>query len=717
MRGLFSKLSTLCLGDDALLAARQMAVSRQTPAHLGATPVEGGVHFSIYSRAADGVDLCLFDPAEPSEETGRVRMTKDDDDVWHAFVPGLTAGAVYGFRARGPWSPTQGKWFNPHKLLLDPYAKALLGEPVWQEAYQNVGEKTTRDFQDSGPVALKSVVISDEFDWQGDALPAVPWQETVIYELHVKGMTMQHPDVPPDLRGTYAGLADPSVISYLKSIGVTSVQLLPVHQHLDDGFLLAKGLTNYWGYNTIGFFAPHSEYAATRDPQAQVAEFKTMVRELHKAGIEVILDVVYNHTAEGDENGPMIFLRGLDNAGYYLLNNDHKVVNYTGCGNTLNAASPPALRLVMDSLRYWVQEMHIDGFRFDLGATMGRRGELFDIGCSFFQGLAQDPVLRRVKMIAEPWDLGPNGYQVGGFPKPWHELNGRFRDNVRCFWKGDEGRMADFAKRLCGSQDIYGPGGRPPSASVNFLTSHDGFTLRDLWSYNNKHNEDNGEENRDGDSHNNGWNCGIEGDTRDAIALSLRRRLSRSCMATLFLSQGVPFLTMGDERWRTQRGNNNGYCQDNPISWMDWTTNRESTRMLEFVKQLARFRQLHPVVRRAKFFDGRVNPYTGRPDIAWLCREGLTMSREVWHAAETRFIAAVLDDSQGNKRDKAAPILLLFNSSPEDIDFPMPDGTWTLVFDTSREPCFPRESDPAKTYEESFASASRSVACLVLKLT
>ncbi|MEZ0387355.1 MAG: glycogen debranching protein GlgX, partial [Verrucomicrobium sp.] len=480
MKGLFSKLSTLGLGEDALQTARQLAVPQTKPLHLGATPVVGGVHFNVYSRTADGVDLCLYDLADPAEESARVRMVRDDDDVWHAFVPDLKAGALYGFRARGAWNPAQGRWFNSHKLLLDPYAKAILGVPDWREAYQNIEEteKAGRDFQDSGPVALKSVVITDEFDWQGDALLDTPWTDTVIYEMHVKGFTMQHPDVPKEIRGTYAGLADPAAIAYLKAIGVTAVQLIPVHQHLDDGFLLAKGLTNYWGYNTIGFFAPHSEYALARDPQAQVDEFKTMVRELHKAGLEVILDVVYNHTAEGDENGPLIFLRGLDNPGYYLLNNEAKVLNYTGCGNTVNAATPPALRLIMDSLRYWVEEMHVDGFRFDLGATLGRRGELFDIGCSFFQAVAQDPVLRRVKMIAEPWDMGPNGYQVGGFPKPWHELNGRYRDNVRCYWKGDAGLAADFAKRLCGSQDIFGPGGRHPGASVNFLTSHDGFTLR-----------------------------------------------------------------------------------------------------------------------------------------------------------------------------------------------------------------------------------------------
>jgi glycogen operon protein len=524
------------------------------------------------------------------------------------------------------------------------------------------------------------VVISDEFDWAGDTLLRTPWQDSLVYEMHVRGFTKQHPGVPLQLRGTYAGLAQPAAIAELRDLGVTAVQLMPVHQHLDDGFLLARGLTNYWGYNTMGFFAPHNTLAAATSPLEQVNEFKAMVRELHRAGIEVFLDVVYNHTAEGDERGPSLCFRALDNSGYYLLNDEARVMNYTGTGNTINVASPFALRLVMDSLRYWVEQMHVDGFRFDLAATMGRRGEAFDFDAPFFQAVAQDPVLRHVKMIAEPWDIGPNGYQVGGFPRPWRELNGRYRDKVRRFWGGDATATAGFAKRLCGSHDIYGPAGRPPHVSLNMITSHDGFTLRDLWSYNHKHNEDNGEENRDGDDNNHGWNCGVEGETDDPEIKALRRRIARSCLATMFCSLGVPFLNMGDERWRTQRGNNNGYCQDNDLSWMDWASSPESATMVEFVKQLIRFRCDHPAVRRTSHFTGKVSKVTGRADITWLDAQGEPMSHDKWHSENCRFFAAMLD--------APAPLLLLFNSSPESIECKLPEGKWRTVFDTATEPSF-----------------------------
>jgi len=631
-------------------------------------------------------------------ETGRVRLKRDENDVWQGHVTDLKHGALYGYRVHGPWAPAEGRWFNPRKLLLDPYAKAIAGAHRWHPHMQNLGPKNRADLRDDAAVALKSVVVNDAFDWGGDTAPQIPWADTVIDEMHVRGFTMKHPDVPTDLRGTYAGLAHPKVIDYLKKIGITAVQLLPVHQHLDDGFLISRGLTNFWGYNSIGFFAPHSEYAAAQGGQAQVEEFKTMVREFHRAGIEVILDVVYNHTAEGDENGPMIFFRGLDNAGYYMLNGGVRVVNYTGTGNTYNAASPPALRLVMDSLRYWVQVMHVDGFRFDLAATMGRRGDQFDYFAPFFQAVAQDPVLRNVKMIAEPWDIGPNGYQVGGFPKPWRELNGRYRDRVRRFWRGDSGAAASFAKRLCGSQEIYGPSGRSPLSSVNFVISHDGFTLRDLWTYNEKHNEANGEENRDGDSNNHGWNAGVEGETDDEEINATRRKLVRACLATMFCSLGVPFLCAGDERWRTQGGNNNAYCQDNEVSWLDWAKDDVTERMTDFVAELARFRRETPSLRRATHFTGRPDPLTGRQDVAWLDPDGSFLSHERWHDPERRAFGAILDGA----------LLLLFNTSNEKVVFSLPSGKWSPVFDTAHEPSF----GLGGIYSEKATCSSRSLLCL-----
>ena len=714
MTGLISKLATLCFGNEAGSTVWNPTLSKAAPQALGATPTEEGVYFACYSRSAHTVDVCLYDRMEPSRETARVRMQRDDFDVWHAFVKEVPVGTPYGFRAHGPWSPKEGLWFNPAKLLLDPHAKAISGGLAWKAHMQPTRADGSPDFRDNGGAMMKSVVISDAYDWQGDELLKTPWTDTVIYEMHVRGFTMLNTDVPKALRGTYAGLAHPAAIAYLKELGVTAVQLLPVHQHLDDGFLQTRKLTNYWGYNTVGFFAPHSEYAAAKEPQAQVEEFKSMVRSLHQAGIEVILDVVYNHTAEGDENGPSLIMRGLDNGSYYLLNGDARVMNYTGCGNTVNAAAPGALRLVMDSLRYWVQEMHVDGFRFDLAATMGRRGEIFDIGAPFLQAVAQDPVLSRVKMIAEPWDMGPNGYQVGGFPKPWHELNGRYRDTVRRFWKGDDGTIASISKRICGSQDIFAGSGRAPSASVNFLTSHDGFTLRDLWSYNQKHNKANGEDNRDGDNHNESWNCGAEGETRDPIVLALRRRMVRSSLATSFCSLGVPFLTMGDERWRTQRGNNNAYCQDNEISWMKWAPAADSNQFLEFTKKLIRFRQSHPHFRRRQYYGGKINPVTGRADVTWYGRDGGPMNHDKWHDPGARFFGMLVDPPEELHRpqegDGTAPLLLLWNNGSSDITFSLPPGRWSIIFDTAREDSF----EASESVATSVTSAMRSVACLML---
>ena len=694
-----------------------MALLEFLPSHgshpPGATVTDDGVHFAVYSRQAHAVDVCLFDAAEPQREIARARLIRDGWDMWRGFLRGVKPGAVYGFRAHGPWQPEHGLWFNPNKLLLDPYARAVTGDPKWNERFQNLRADGGACFHDSSRVALKSVIVRDEFDWQGDAPPLTPWPDTVVYEMHVRGFTKKHPGVPAELRGTYAGLAHPASIAHLRDLGVTAVQLLPVHLHLNDGFLLKRQLTNYWGYNTLGFFAPHHEYAAAREPQAQVDEFKAMVRELHRAGIEVILDVVYNHTAEGDENGPLLSFRGLDNPGYHLLNHEARVMNYTGCGNTVNAASPPALRLILDSLRYWAREMHVDGFRFDLAATMGRRGEAFDRDAPFFQAIAADPVLARVKLIAEPWDIGPNGYQVGGFPKPWHELNGRFRDKARHFWRGDSGFAAAFAKRLCGSDDIYGSQGKNPHATVNFFTSHDGFTLRDLWSYDHKHNEANGENNQDGDNANHGWNCGVEGETKDAAVNALRRRLARASIASIFCSLGVPFLYMGDERWRTQGGNNNGYCQDNEVSWMDWADTRDATRMTDFVKQMIRFRREHSALRRHQHFNGRINPFTGHADVEWFDENGQAMTHEKWYDASRHFFAGRLDAPDAmhaNHTEK--PFFLIFNSGGDEVPFPLPAGCWRLVFDTSREPSFPKAN--GTPCDEMFPSAPRSVACLVL---
>lgn len=675
----------------------------------GATLCGDGVAFAVHSRPAHAVDLCLFDEQQPSREKFRLRLERGEDYCWRGFVRGLTGGALYGFRAHGPWNPARGQWFNPGKLLLDPNAKAVAGVPDWNPLMQNLMVNSSRDFRDNAHVALKSVVIRDEFYWGDDAPPNTSWCDTVIYEAHVRGFTKKHPKVPKRLRGTYAGLAHPAAIAYLGELGITAVQLLPVHLHLNDGFLIARGLTNYWGYNTLGFMAPHPEYAAARDPQEQVDEFRMMVRELHRAGIEVILDVVYNHTAEGDENGPLLSLRGLDNHGSYMLNQDARTLNYTGCGNTVNAAAPPALRIILDSLRYWVEQMHVDGFRFDLAATLGRRREQFDPDAPFFQAVANDPVLSRVKMIAEPWDMGPNGYQVGGFPAPWRELNGRYRDRVRCFWRGDDAAAASFAKRVCGSDEIFGSQGRPPHAGVNFITSHDGFTLRDLWSYNHKHNEENLEGGRDGDDQNHSWNCGVEGETTDVKIKAMRRGLVRASLATMFCSLGVPFLTMGDERWRTQRGNNNAYCQDGELSWLDWSKPDDVSAMIEFTRRMIIFRRDHPELRRSWHFTGASDPFTGRRDIDWLDENGGPMSHHKWHDPTRKFFAASID------LGVRGAMLLLFNASGSVVEFVLPAGEWRRKFDTSLEDSFEAVDSPEPA-RRAFASAPHSVACMLLEV-
>ena len=704
-------------------AFESLSAAPGLPYPLGATVRDDGVNFAVISRPATAVDLCLYDEGDSAREIARVRMSRDEADVWRVFVRGLRPGALYGFRAHGPWLPANGMRFNARKLLLDPYARAIVGRPDGRDDMHTLpGPNEFPGAHDNGATALKSAVVANGFDWSDDAHPATPWSDTIIYELHVKGFTQLHPEVPEHLRGTYAGLAQPVVIDYLKQLGVTAVQLLPVHQHLDDQFLLERGVTNYWGYSTIGFFAPHNEYAAAREPQAQVNEFKAMVRTLHAAGLEVILDVVYNHTAEGDERGPTLMFRGLDNAGYYRHGFDGATMfytNLTGCGNSVASHGAAGLRLILDSLRYWVAEMHVDGFRFDLAVTVARDREHFHALSPFFIALAQDPVLSRVKLIAEPWDVGArDSYQVGRFPEPWRELNGKYRDSARRFWRGDQGVTAEFAKRLCGSEDLYAGGHRPPLASVNLLTSHDGFTLRDLVSYASKHNEANGEDNRDGDHESFSSNSGHEGETKDAKIKARRARLCRGMFASMMCSLGVPFITAGDERGRTQRGNNNAYCQDNEISWLDWS--KADAAMLEFVRRMIAFRKSRPALRRSRHFTGKPNPGTGRRDVTWFNGTGGQLAHEEWHDGGRRVFGALLDGPEHHSARSGVcdgdrrPLLLLFNSGAERFDFVLPKeppSRWQVVFDTSQASAFPTES--GRLVEGHYVLAACALACLV----
>lgn len=683
------------------------------PNSPGVTLTHEGAHFVVFSRHATHLDLCLYDPKNPAVETARVRMARGERDLWHVFIPGIKSGQLYGYRAHGPWMPVNALRFNPQKLLLDPYALAIVGDPAGKTTMLGSGGPSTfPGAHDNGAEALKCAVVDPSFDWQGDELPCIPWRETVLYELHVKGFTQKHPHVPKKLRGTYAGLAHPEVIAYLKDLGVTSLQLLPVHQHLDDQFLIDKGLTNYWGYNTIGFFAPHNEYASTVDPAAQVREFKEMVKALHAAGLEVILDVVYNHTAEGDERGPSLMFRGLDDRLYYrhtFEEHGASYINITGCGNAVDSSTPATLRLILDSLRYWVTEMHVDGFRFDLAVTVARdHHDNYDPNSQFLAAVAQDPVLSKVKLIAEPWDIfRMDSYQVGGFPEPWRELNGKYRDAVRKFWAGDEGSTADFAKRICGSQDVFGWNQRPALSSINFLTSHDGFTLLDLVSYASKHNEANGEDNRDGDNANHSVSCGVEGPTKDQRVLKLRARLRRSLMATLMTSIGVPFINAGDERGRTQKGNNNAYCQDNEISWMDWSHGDEE--MLDFTRRMISLRKELSSIRRTQFFDGQVNPATSLADVTWLEGNASLLCHEEWHDPRRAFFGALLDG--------APPLLLLYNRGDLPQDFLLPGSSktvWSLVFDTSLTPGFLEPGSRLIEGGVAFQIKASSMACLRL---
>ncbi|MGW1199921.1 glycogen debranching protein GlgX [Streptomyces sp. NPDC002536] len=667
---------------------------------LGATYDGAGTNFAVFSEAAERVELCLLH--EDGSETA-VELRESDAFVWHAYLPGVMPGQRYGFRVHGPYEPGRGQRCNSAKLLLDPYAKAISGAVDWGEAVYGYpfGRPDKRNDLDSAPHMMTSVVVNPYFDWGNDRPPRTDYHRTVIYEAHVKGLTMLHPALPEEIRGTYAGLAHPALIGHLTELGVTAIELMPVHQFVNDHRLVDAGLANYWGYNTIGFFAPHNAYASWGDRGQQVLEFKQAVRALHAAGIEVILDVVYNHTAEGSDLGPTLSFRGLDNASYYRLADDPRYyMDTTGTGNSLLMRSPHVLQLIMDSLRYWVTEMRVDGFRFDLAATLARQFHEVDRLSSFFDLVQQDPVVSQVKLIAEPWDVGEGGYQVGNFPPLWTEWNGKFRDTVRDLWRGEQATLAEFGSRLTGSSDLYQGDGRRPLASINFVTCHDGFTLNDLVSYHHKRNGANGEDNRDGESHNRSWNCGAEGETDDPAVLALRERQMRNFIATLMVSQGVPMLSHGDEFARTQHGNNNAYCQDNPLSWLHWPHAAEESsararRLLRFTRSLVWLRRDHPVFRRRRFFHGR--PVQGThdelSDISWFTPDGDEMRDSDWQAAHAKSLAVFLNGSAiSEPGPRGEPVvddsfLLMFNAHEEPLDFLVPADhgrQWQVVVDTAR---------------------------------
>ncbi len=681
----FTSSNLLPLQSDITL---NLTINKGECHPFGVTWSEDGssLNVAVFSQNGVAVDLCLFDPDDHSVEVAKIRLPGRTADVFHARISGLEPGVPYGFRVQGPWLPEVGHVFNPAKLLVDPYAREMAGPSLSDPSLCGVGPKWKKLDADSGPVAPKALIPTrDHFDWGGDVRLNKSWRDTVIYEMHVRGFSKTNEDVPAELRGTYAGLAHESSIAYLKQLGVTAVQLLPVHQHLDDGFLLERGLVNYWGYNTLGFFAPETRYAAGDDP---VAEFKGMVKLLHAAGIEVILDVVYNHSCEAGIDGPMVLFRGFDNAIYYKHSDKHPEYYHdvTGCGNTMDLTQPRVLQLVIDSLRYWVEEMHVDGFRFDLAVTLGREPNKFKRDAAFFKTIQQDPVLSRVKLIAEPWDLGWGGYQVGGFPNHWQELNGKYRDTLRRFWRGDKRVLGEAARRITGSDDLFYHNQRSPLHSVNFLTSHDGFTLRDLVSYNEKHNEANGEGNRDGDSHNTSYNHGVEGETDDPEINEIRQREVRNFLATMIFSQGVPFITMGDERYRTQGGNNNGYCQDNVISWVDWEESKETSEMRTFVERMLKLRREHPVFRRPNFLTGRpVNG--GALDVSWYRPDGMPMVSADWTTPDQCAFAFLLNACRlSNEVDW---IFVCLNGSPDPLEFVFPtpaDSTikWVCEVDTAK---------------------------------
>jgi glycogen operon protein len=666
---------------------------------LGASYDGAGTNFALFSECAERVELCLFDEAGNEE---RIRLREVDGFVWHGYLPNVEPGQLYGYRVDGPYDPVAGERCNPNKLLIDPYAKAVDGGVNWDESVfgYRFEAPDERNDTDSALFVPKSVVVNPYFDWGTDRAPKTPYHETLIYEAHVKGVTVCHPEIPEELRGTYAGLAHPVMIDHLQHLGVSAIELMPVHEFLNDHHLEEKGLANYWGYNTVAFLAPYHGYASDTRPGGQVREFKAMVRAMHQAGIEVILDVVYNHTAEGNHMGPTLSMRGIDNAAYYRLVEDDKqyYMDYTGTGNSLNVRNPHTLQLIMDSLRYWVLEMHVDGFRFDLASTLAR--EFYDVDrlSAFFDLVQQDPVISQVKLIAEPWDVGPGGYQVGNFPPLWSEWNGKYRDTVRDFWRGEPGTLGEFASRLTGSSDLYQHDGRRPYASINFVTAHDGFTLADLVSYNEKHNDANGEGGNDGESHNRSWNCGVEGPTDDQAILELRLRQQRNFIATLMVSQGVPMLLHGDELGRTQQGNNNVYCQDNDLSWMDWELVDKNAELVGFTAGVAALRAAHPIFRRRRFFSGRSlvrGAASGDElnDIAWFTPAGEEMTDRDWSSGFGQCVVVFLNgdgipdvDERGDRLIDDS-FLLCFNASADDIDVTLPNsrygGPWALVVNTA----------------------------------
>jgi len=685
----------------AEVRGRPLRVWPGTHLPLGATWDGEGTNFALFSENATAVELCLFDRPTDAEESTRIRLEERDDSVWHAYLPDVRPGQLYGYRVHGPYLPASGHRFNPAKLLIDPYAKAVSGTIRWDDTLfgYRVGDPAadlSRNDANSAGAIPKSIVIEPAFTWGDDRPPATPWHRTVIYECHVKGLTMRHPDVPPALRGTYLGLATDPVLDHLVALGVTAVELLPVHHFVSDRRLADLGLVNYWGYNSIAFFAPDVRYA-TDGLGKQVTEFKTMVKSLHRAGLEVILDVVYNHTGEGDHLGPTLSLRGIDNAAYYRLLPDdrRRYMDFTGCGNSLNMVNPATMRLIMDSLRYWVQEMHVDGFRFDLAPALAR--ELYEVNRlgTFFDIIHQDPTLASVKLIAEPWDLGPGGYQVGNFPQGWAEWNGKYRDTVRRVWRGDGGQLAELGYRLTGSSDLYGPSGRNPYASINFVTCHDGFTLEDLVSYEQKHNHANGEHNRDGHDDNLSRNWGVEGPSDAPAVVRLRERAKRSLFATLAFSQGVPMISAGDELGRTQQGNNNAYCQDNEISWVDWNLDERREAMLAFARLVFAIRRDNPVLRRRSFFRGRAVSLDGTKDVTWLAADGSEMQHADWHDEGRRTLGLLVHGLGADERDERGrpvrgdSLLLVLNGGGRGVGWTLPamddPGQWVVLVDTAHD--------------------------------
>lgn len=704
-----------------VLAASSFAVSEGLPRPLGATWDGSGVNFAIFSANATAVEVCLFDESG-EREVERIRLPEYTDEIWHGCIAGIGPGTIYGFRVHGPYEPEAGHRFNPNKLLLDPYARAHVGELHWHDACFGYtigaeGDDLTFDERDSAPYVPKCVVVDPKFDWRGEpGRHRVPWERAIIYELHVRGYTKRHPDVAEPLRGTYEGLASPETIAHMKSLGVTSIELLPIHTFVNDSQLLDQGLTNYWGYNSIGFFAPDPRYAAVR-PRV-LAEFKEMVARFHEAGLEVILDVVYNHTAEGNERGPTLSFKGIDNFSYYRLLPEEKrfYINDTGTGNTLNLTHRRVIQLVTDSLRYWVSEMHVDGFRFDLGTVLAREPGGFDTDSGFLRACVQDPILSEVKLIAEPWDIGPGGYQVGGFPPGWGEWNDRFRDSVRDYWRGEAPASA-LTSPVSASGETFNNHGRRPWSSINFVTAHDGFTLNDVVTYNDKHNEANGEENADGSSDDRAWNCGVEGPTDDADINALRGRQVRNMLATLLLSQGTPMLLAGDEFRRTQLGNNNAYCQDNETTWLDWSRCDRNADLVAFVQRLTGLRDRYPILRRTRFLTGAYDEALDVKDVTWIDPAGTEIDAQTW--GDTRCFAMRVDGRAQptgvHRLGQDATLLIIFNSRHEDVAFVLPEtsgGTdWSLLIDTNR----PEGDESIVRSGETFNVAARSLALFVLR--